>query len=214
MPAVTSFVISPPQPKRSPAPGGDEAENPFRGGAGPGVTNEAGINRVVWDFRTDGVAQWMGAARPPISRRANRTERGSGTYTARITLNGKTYSQSFAVKADPQSPYTQADFVAAHAFAEKYLRVSGQINTLLNHLDAQKASLTAAASANASNGCAAGADQRSLEPTRCDLRNVHSGLSQRRRLDPTSGCVTRRYAGRLWRLAADRTDARVRHSLR
>jgi photosystem II stability/assembly factor-like uncharacterized protein len=129
----------------------DESETSFRGAAGPGVPNEAGINRVVWDFRTDGVPQWMGAARPQYRGPQVGVAVVPGTYTARITLGGRTYTQSFAVKPDPRTPYTQADFAAAHAFASRYLHVSGQINTLLNHLDAQKASLAAAQTANASD---------------------------------------------------------------
>ena len=138
------------KPSAKPTATGEE-EAPIRGAAGPGVTNEAGVNRVVWDFRTDGVTQWMGAARPQYRGPQTGPAVVPGTYVARISLDGHTYSQSFAVKADPHSPYTQADFVAADAFATKYLRVSGQINTVLNNLDAQKASLTAAATANATN---------------------------------------------------------------
>jgi hypothetical protein len=111
--------------------------------AGPGVSNEAGINRVVWNFREDGPPQWMGTAqqfRGPLV--------GAmvvpGTYTARITLNDRTYTQSFVVKADPRSPYTQAQLVAAYNFSKKYLNVLGQINTMLNAIDAQRKVLQSA----------------------------------------------------------------------
>ena len=136
--------IKPQPPKKKGATAEAPPENPFRPGAGPGVTNEAGFNRVVWDFRTDGVPQWMGAARPQYRGAQTGPAVVPGTYTARIVIDGRTYSQSFAVKADPQSPYTQADYVAANAFATKYSRISGQIDTILNHLDAQKKALSAA----------------------------------------------------------------------
>jgi hypothetical protein len=59
-------------------------------------------------------------------------------------LGGRTYTQRFKVAADPHSPYTQADFVAAYRFAKKNLDLAGAINVTLNHLDAQKKALVAA----------------------------------------------------------------------
>ncbi|HEY5257338.1 MAG TPA: hypothetical protein VIJ12_03075 [Candidatus Baltobacteraceae bacterium] len=119
--------------------------------AGRTLPNKPGINRAIWDFRTDGVAQWMGAARVQYRGSAEGISVVPGRYTALMTLGGHTYTQSFAVKADPRSPYTAADFAKGHAFAAKYLHVNGQINTLLNHLDAQKKSFSAAIAANAGN---------------------------------------------------------------
>jgi len=117
----------------------------FGSGFGARTTNERGINRVIWNFREDGVTQWtgnpqsgggggfggaLGVLVPP------------GTYSARVTLGGRTSTQSFEVKKDPLSPYKQADFLEAYSFAKKYLGMSGKINTVLNNLDAQKKSLT------------------------------------------------------------------------
>ena len=115
-----------------------------RGSAGPGVTNVAGINRVVWSFREDGVPQWMGAARPEYRGPQIGVAVAPGTYTARIVLGGRTYEQRFKVAADPRTPYTQADFVAAYRFAKKNLNLAGAINVTLNHLDDQKRALVAA----------------------------------------------------------------------
>jgi hypothetical protein len=135
--------------KKAQNAGGDEEE---RGpSAGPGVPNEAGINRVVWNFREDGPPQWNGTVRE---------FRGSqvgamvvpGTYSARIVLNGKPYTQSFQVKADPKSPYTQAELVEAYNFSKKYLNVQGQINTMLNEMDAQRKSLQSARAAALKSG--------------------------------------------------------------
>ncbi|MHB8151873.1 MAG: WD40/YVTN/BNR-like repeat-containing protein [Vulcanimicrobiaceae bacterium] len=110
----------------------------------PNVTNVVGINRVVWDFRTDGPIRWMGAARKEFRGPKEGAMVPPGRYTARIVLNGKTYTQPFTVKPDPRTPYTQADFEAAYRFARKYLRVYGKVDSVLNALDAQKASLLAA----------------------------------------------------------------------
>jgi hypothetical protein len=139
------------QKKAQNAGGEEEARGP---GAGPGVPNEAGINRVVWNFREDGPPQWNGTARefrgPQVGAMVV-----PGTYAARIVLNGKTYTQSFQVKADPKSPYTQAQLVEAYKFAKKYLSVQGRINTMLNEIDAQRKSLQNARATAEKNGDAA-----------------------------------------------------------
>ncbi|MGZ3503647.1 MAG: VPS10 domain-containing protein [Vulcanimicrobiaceae bacterium] len=132
-----------PQASESPAPESDE--DTTRGGAAPKISNRAGINRVIWDFHEDGVAQWMGAARPQYRGPLAGVAVLPGEYTARMTIGGHTYTQRFAVKADPRSPYTYAEQAAAYVFAKKYLRAAGTINTILNHLDDQKKALTAAA---------------------------------------------------------------------
>ncbi|MHB8702867.1 MAG: WD40/YVTN/BNR-like repeat-containing protein [Candidatus Tyrphobacter sp.] len=128
-------------PQRKPAKTGPF--NPYAGpGAGPGVTNDAGINRVVWNFREDG---------PPLCTVCAKEFRGSpvgalvlpGRYVARITLNGRTYSQAFVVRADPHHPYTLAQLRAGYAFARRYGMVSGKINTVIDRLAAQQRSLEA-----------------------------------------------------------------------
>ncbi len=136
------------KPKTGQAPAEEETRGP---GAGPGVTNEVGVNRVVWNFREDGPPQWNGTAvqfrGPQVGAMVV-----PGTYTARITLNGHTYSQSFSVKADPRSPYTQAQLVQAYEFSKKYLDAGGRINTILNAIDAQRKVLTTARASAAKSG--------------------------------------------------------------
>ncbi|MHB8305123.1 MAG: WD40/YVTN/BNR-like repeat-containing protein [Vulcanimicrobiaceae bacterium] len=121
----------------------------------PNVSNVAGINRVVWDFNEDGVTLWMGAARKAYRGPKEGVQAVPGRYSARIVLAGHTYTQSFTVKPDPLTPYTPADFRASYAFAKKYLGVYGTIDTVLNHLDAQKKSLMASRAAFAKRGNAA-----------------------------------------------------------
>jgi photosystem II stability/assembly factor-like uncharacterized protein len=125
--------------------------NPYAGpGAGAGVTNDAGINRVVWNFREDG---------PPLCKICAKEFQGSpvgpqvipGTYVARITLNGRTFSQPFEVRADPRSRYTLAQLRAGYDFATKYSVISGKINTVIDRLAAQRKSLLAAQKASARN---------------------------------------------------------------
>jgi photosystem II stability/assembly factor-like uncharacterized protein len=133
----------------------EEPDEEGRGrGAGPGVPNEAGLNRVVWNFREDGAPQWLGTV-PAFRGSPVGVQVPPGNYVARITLNGRTFSQPFQVKADPESPYTQAQLVQAYQFAKKYLAVSGHINTVLNQLDNQEKTLTKAQSGLSKGGNAA-----------------------------------------------------------
>jgi hypothetical protein len=138
--------------------GNASAEEPYNeyrdAGAGGGVPNEAGINRVVWNFREDGPPQWLGTV-PAFRGSPIGAEVPPGKYVARITLNGRTFSQPFEVKADPESPYTQAQLVQAYDFSKKYLAVSGHINTVLNELDAQGKTLKQAQSSLSEGGNAA-----------------------------------------------------------
>lgn len=131
-----------------------DAEEGALANAAP-VPNLPGINRVVWDMREDGVPQWMGAAKPEYRGPQTGVVVLPGTYAARMTLGGHTYTQRFEIKPNPKAPYDRAGSVAAYAFAKKYLKISGTINTVLNHLDDQKKSLTAAKEALDKSGNAA-----------------------------------------------------------
>lgn len=113
----------------------------------PLVSNVTGINRVVWDFREDGTTRWMGAAKPEYRGPFTGATVLPGNYAARIVLDGHTFTQPFVVMPNPKIPYLPADVRAGYLFSKKYLRVGGQINTVLNNLDAQKRSLDDAASA-------------------------------------------------------------------
>lgn len=129
-----------------------EPSNPFAGpGAGEGVTNLAGVNRVVWNLREDG---------PPLCTSCAKDFQGApvgpavvpGTYVARIALGGRTYSQSFVVKADPHGEYTLAQLRSGYAFAKKYSVISGKINTVIDRLADQRRSLQSAQAMLAKSG--------------------------------------------------------------
>ncbi len=111
----------------------------------PRVSNKVGINRLVWGFHEDPPAKWMGAARKQYRGPRFGPMVVPGTYTVRLTLDGKSYSQPLIVKPDPRDDYTAAQYAAGYAFAKKYAQVYGQIDTALNNLDAVKSSLAAAA---------------------------------------------------------------------
>jgi photosystem II stability/assembly factor-like uncharacterized protein len=106
------------------------------------ISNVAGINRTVWDLNGTPAVQWKGAARP------FRVQSGPpvppGSYTLRLTAGGKTATTQVVVRADPQAPWTQADYLRAYRFNQKYVHITSAIDTVLNNLDAMEASLHSA----------------------------------------------------------------------
>jgi photosystem II stability/assembly factor-like uncharacterized protein len=68
---------------------------------------EAGLNRFTWDLRYGdasrfpGMILWAGETRGPRA--------VPGTYQVKLTVDGKTFTQSFEVKKDPRVETTQAD---------------------------------------------------------------------------------------------------------
>lgn len=113
----------------------------------PYVTNDQGLNRVVWDFREDGPVRWMGAAREEYQGPREGALLPPGTYSARLTLNGRLFTQTFEVKPDPRFTLTQADYEAIYEFQHKYFGEFSNVDSALNALDALKKDLDAAAAA-------------------------------------------------------------------
>ena len=80
----------------------------FGGGAPPPVPTDIGINRFVWDtrypdaVRFPGMILWAGETRGPKA--------PPGTYQVKLTVDGKTQTQNFEIKADPRLTTTPADY--------------------------------------------------------------------------------------------------------
>ena len=94
--------------ERPAARGEDDEEGFFRGGAPARVTSDAGVNRFVWNLRYPdasrfpGLIMWAGGTQGPRA--------APGTYQIKLTVDGKTETQSFELKKDPRLETTQADF--------------------------------------------------------------------------------------------------------
>lgn len=95
----------------APAPAGPPAGEGFGfggGGAQPPVPTEVGLNRFVWDtrypdaVRFPGMILWAGETRGP--------KLPPGSYQARLTVEGKSYTQNFEIKPDPRLTTTAADY--------------------------------------------------------------------------------------------------------
>jgi photosystem II stability/assembly factor-like uncharacterized protein len=90
-----------------------------------GLPKEAGLNRANWDLRL---------ASPPAfshSYEINANPRLTpaspegvlvppGTYTIKLTVGGKSYTETAAVSRDPRSPATAADVQAQYAYLRKF----------------------------------------------------------------------------------------------
>jgi len=78
------------------------------GGGAPRVPVEAGLNRFAWDLRYPdatsfpGLIMWAGSVTGPRA--------VPGTYQVKLTVDGKTMTESFEVKKDPRLATTQPDF--------------------------------------------------------------------------------------------------------
>ena len=95
------------EPVRAAGAEGEE-ENPFRGAPPARLTAQAGMNRFVWNLRYPdaavfpGMILWAGSTTGPRA--------VPGKYTVRLTVDGKTQTQSFEVKKDPRLTTTAEDY--------------------------------------------------------------------------------------------------------
>jgi photosystem II stability/assembly factor-like uncharacterized protein len=87
---------------RAPRPGATAEEG------GSPVSTEVGLNRFVWDtrhteaVRFPGMILWAGETRGP--------KLAPGTYQVKLTVEGKSLTQSFEIKADPRLTTTASDY--------------------------------------------------------------------------------------------------------
>ncbi|HVG33663.1 MAG TPA: hypothetical protein VM911_11300 [Pyrinomonadaceae bacterium] len=107
---TTPGAGAPPQtpPEQPQAPSGEEVVAAGGADEQKRIPAEAGLNRFVWDLRYadaakfPGMILWAGETRGPLV--------VPGTYQVRVTVNGKTLTESFEVRKDPRIATTPADF--------------------------------------------------------------------------------------------------------
>jgi photosystem II stability/assembly factor-like uncharacterized protein len=107
----------------------------------PGM--EKGLNRVAWDLRYD-------APYPRKEDEGEASEFGPppggpyalpGTYTVRLTVDGKAHDKPVSVRVDPLVRASQADLAAQFEMARELIQLSSELNRSLRALDAIKAQL-------------------------------------------------------------------------
>ncbi len=120
--SIRKYTARAPRPQPSPPPGAAQVllptEQPpessgeesafFGGGAPVRVTTDVGLNRFVWDLRYPdavrfpGVILWAGETRGPRV--------VPGSYQVKLTVDGQTMAETFAVKSDPRLATTATDY--------------------------------------------------------------------------------------------------------
>jgi hypothetical protein len=110
----------------------------------PWVSNKVGINRYTWDFQIDGPVKWTGAAKPQYQGPNEGPPVPPGTYYVRMTVGNRTYTERFAVKPDPRSQFTQAQYEESFVFGKLWEQRFSKVNQMLNTLDSVKKQLDAA----------------------------------------------------------------------
>ncbi len=108
----------------------------------PAIPNLAGLHTFSWDFNDNGPVKWNGA-HPFFRGPDTGVQMPPGTYRYRMTVDGATFTGSFAVKADPDTKFTQADFVQSYRFGERALAKFSALDGGLNALDDVKKALDA-----------------------------------------------------------------------
>lgn len=99
-------------------------------------SNDAGLNRIVWNFTAAPPVKWTGAPNKAFGGPDDGATVVPGHYAARITLNGRRFTQSFEVKPDPHATITLAQMQKSYdAFARLNDIYSG-VDWMLNRLDA------------------------------------------------------------------------------
>ena len=109
LPAASPATAAPAPSAGEEAEGGGGGEGEGGGGARqPRVTTDVGLNRFVWDLRYPesvrfpGMILWAGEMRGPRV--------VPGMYQVRLTVDGKTVSESFEVKANPLLSTSPAEY--------------------------------------------------------------------------------------------------------
>ena len=102
----------------------EEEESGPRGTAAPRATGRPGMNRFTWDMRYAGAREfpdlilWAGSTRGPLA--------PPGRYTLRLTANGVTRAQEFAIRRNSAVPgVTDADL-------QEQFTLARQINDAVN----------------------------------------------------------------------------------
>jgi photosystem II stability/assembly factor-like uncharacterized protein len=145
--AGAAASAEPPDPDAAPVGRG-------RGGPPPRVTKDAGLNRFVWDVRHQ-----AGISVPP------------GAYQARLKVDGKTFTQPFAVLIDPrvaEDGVTAADLQEQFAHNMRMRELVTSVNQVVSRVrDAQtKLKGTSGADAEKAKSVDAIAAKLQTEPVR------------------------------------------------
>jgi photosystem II stability/assembly factor-like uncharacterized protein len=97
---IRTFTGTPADAERRPPPPGGDDEGGFRRPPEPHPAVAAGLHRLNWDLRYPGATEfpglimWAASSRGPIA--------PPGTYQVRLTADGQTATQPFAIRREPR----------------------------------------------------------------------------------------------------------------
>ncbi len=160
----------------APVGGDDEDEGPKRKPAK--LTRNAGVNRFVWDFRTDGPVQV-----PKASLWRNQQFGPTvvpGTYKVRLTVDGKSQVQPVTITPNPNLAVTQAELQQQYDLSTAIYAEFNKVQTAvleLRALHAQLAEVRAKAAGKADVLAAADAVEakaKAVEDVIIQVKNVAS----------------------------------------
>jgi hypothetical protein len=106
--SVKKFSSKAPEAAAESSGGGDDEEGPRRSRGTARLPAEKGLNRFVWDLRYPdatrfpGMILWSGNTSGP--------QAAPGSYQVKLTVDGKTLTESFEVRKDPRVSTTQEEF--------------------------------------------------------------------------------------------------------
>jgi photosystem II stability/assembly factor-like uncharacterized protein len=100
------------------------------------VTNDPGINRLVWDGNEDPPTRWNGTSLQNAGPLTG-AEAVPGTYVARLHVDRFVADRTFRLVDDPQVAWTSDDRAARHAFLTTVFRWYDGIDRALNAIDAR-----------------------------------------------------------------------------
>ncbi|MGH9907883.1 MAG: WD40/YVTN/BNR-like repeat-containing protein, partial [Pyrinomonadaceae bacterium] len=114
--SIQNFTAAASKPSASPTPAAGQAPSPAEpgeggfGGAPPPVrpSTDVGLNRLIWDMRHPDVVRFPGMILWAGETRGPRIVPGS--YQVRLTVEGKTMTESFSVIPDPRVAVTSVDY--------------------------------------------------------------------------------------------------------
>jgi len=107
--SVKKFSSKAPEAAAEQSGGGDDEEGPRRSRGGPArAAAEKGLNRFVWDLRYPdatrfpGIILWSGNTSGP--------QAAPGSYQVKLTVDGKTMTETLEIRKDPRVSTTQEEF--------------------------------------------------------------------------------------------------------
>jgi len=92
----------------TPAPPAGEEGGGFGGGGAPPLPTAVGLNRFVWDLRSSEAARFPGMILWAGNTNGPRVP--PGMYQVKLTVEGKTLTETFEIKPDPRLSATPADY--------------------------------------------------------------------------------------------------------